>query len=227
LFVIAHQFLISIIYLFFDVISLFNGFNMAKKSSSKRKRSQVKNSVINTSKSKSQEIIDSPEIQLETIAEPSATDVNELQNAVVRQSEAEADNAPLSNLEEIIEALPTFRGVMDGFMPPNVLSGWVFSQEGTKLRVRIIAGSSILGETHVDRIRPDLMHLNNGLTGWQLRTECQLSTQEFVALAEIIRIIILDESSNMIGLIPIWSKLLEKLTAENNDTLALEKKAIS
>lgn len=203
---------------------------MAKKNSSKRKHSQVKSSIINKSKSKSEETIDSPEIQLETIAEPSVTDVNELQNAleiVLQQSEVELNSAPLNNLEEIIEALPAFRGVMDGFVSPNVLSGWVFSQEGTKLRVRIIAGSSILGETHVDRIRPDLMHLNNGLTGWQLRTERQLSTQEFVALAETIRIIILDESGNMIGLIPIWNKLLEKLTAENNDTLALEKKAIA
>lgn len=201
---------------------------MAKKNSTKRKRNQIKSSIIN--KSKSQETIGDPEVQLVAITEQYASEVNELQNSLEiasQQSEVELDNTPLNNIEEIIETLPNFRGVLERFVPPNILSGWVFFQEGAKLRVRIVAGSSILGETQVDQIRPDLMQLNNGLTGWRLETKCQLSEQEFVTLVKTIRVIILDESNNMIGLIPIWDKLLERLTAENNDILALEKKAIA
>ena len=201
---------------------------MAKKNSTKRKRNQIKSSIIN--KSKSQETIGDPEVQLVAITEQYATKVNELQNSfeiAAQRSKVELDNTPVNNIEEIIETLPNFRGVLERFVPPNILSGWVFFQEGAKLRVRIVAGSSILGETQVDQIRSDLMQLNNGLTGWRLETKCQLSEQEFVTLVKTIRVIILDESNNMIGLIPIWDKLLEKLTAENNDTLALEKKAIA
>lgn len=204
---------------------------MAKKNNSKRKRNQVKKLEIDKGKFKLQETIEEPEIQLTSIAEQSVKDVNELLNAqetVVRQSETKADKASVSgSIVEAIETLPTLAGALDAFVPPSILRGWAFSHEGANLRVRIFAGSSILGEAPVNITRSDLMRLNNGLTGWRLEIECQLSEQEFLAFAKTIRVVVLDESNNMIGLIPIWSKLLEKLTVENNDALALEKKAIA
>lgn len=202
---------------------------MVKKRNSKRKHSQVKES-INKSKLITQEAIDSPKIQSATITDQSVKDVNELQNVLetaVKQTETKIDKASVNGIAEVIESLPTLGGALDAFVSPNILRGWAFSHEGANLRVRIIAGSSILGETPVNITRPDLMHLNDGLTGWWLETECQLSGQEFLALAETIRVVILDESSNMIGQIPIWNKLLERLMAENSEALTFEEKEIA
>lgn len=169
----------------------------------KRFNAKKKHKSINKNKAKSQD----------TIANVDNTDVLrsliESLESVVEQTEVSHDDL-LACDSTIEETLPFFHGALDDFLSPNIFKGWVFSQEDAKLRIRITDKSTVFGEANVDTIRPDLMQFNGGLVGWTLESEYPLSTQEFVTLAETIKVLVIDDTDTIIGQICVWDQLLAK-----------------
>jgi hypothetical protein len=175
---------------------------MASRKDIKKQRTALEKSVGN-SVSKPVEPINRLEAdEVAVIAQPALT-----AQVVVTQE------TPADTLAGGEEALPVVQGVVGRFLPPNVLVGWAFYQEGAKLRVRVVAGAAVWGETYADEMRPApaLAKLNEGLVGWRLKIDRKLSAQEFVELAQTIDILVLDESDNVVGQLPIKPELLESL----------------